>query len=111
MQTITFQKLYDFYKNLYVNLRSIKKLDRYTWGEKCDKLALDSLSLVAKAGYLPKTQKWPILRELSFNVDLLKIYLRLGRELEILEQTKYLWREKELVEIGKLTGGWLKSIH
>lgn len=111
MQTIAFQKIYDFYKNLYGNLRSINKLDRYTWGEKCDNLSLNILSLAAKADYLPKTQKIPTVRELSSKIDLLKIFLRLGYELKIIDQKKYLWREKELAEIGKIIGGWLKTLY
>lgn len=107
--SLTFQKIYDFYKHLYENLKQIDKRDRYTWGEKCENVALESLVLISKINFLPKIRQHEILKELSFKIDLLKILLRLGNELKILDNKKYLAREKELVEIGKMIGGWIKT--
>lgn len=107
--SLTFQKIYDFYKHFYENLKTIDKRDRYTWGEKSENVALESLILISKVNYLSKNQQYNNLKELSFKIDLLKILLRLGNELKILDNKKYLMREKELVEIGKMIGGWIKT--
>lgn len=109
MTSETFQKTYDFYKHLYVNLRAISKRDRFTWGNQTDQLALHALSLSAKASYLPKPEKNEVLRNMSTDVDLLKIFLRLGFDLRILDEKKYIARQGELQEIGKMLGGWMKQ--
>ena len=105
----TFQKTYDFYKHLYENLRTISKRERFTWGNRVDQLAIDVLSLSAQATYLPKQKKREALENMSANVDLLKIILRIGFDLRILDQKKYIARQGELQEIGKMLGGWMKK--
>ena len=109
MGSETFQKVYDFYKHLYVNLRSISKRDRFTWGNRADQFALEILSLSARASYTPRQQKRQVLEQMSVNVDLLKIILRLGFDLHILDQKKCIARQGELQEIGKILGGRMKQ--
>jgi hypothetical protein len=108
--TPVFQKSYDFYKHLYVNLKQIPKRDRYTWGERCETMALEMISALAKATYAPRPQKQTLIRQASAFVDLLKIYLRLGFDLRVLDQKKYLARQGELQEMGKMLGGWMRSL-
>ena len=107
--SLVFQKCSDFYKSLYADLGRIAKRDRYTCGQQCEKLTIEALSLSAKASYLPKNEKRLAVRELSFTIDLLKVFLRLGNELRIIDYKHYLARESQLLEIGRMTGGWLKS--
>lgn len=109
-QTTIFQKTYDFYKHFYDDLRRIPKRDRFTWGEKCENFTLDSLTLAIKSTYFFGKEKYGTARELSFKIDLLKIMLRLGNELKIINQQIYIEREKELLEIGRMVGGWIKIL-
>ena len=108
--TPAFQKSYDFYKHLYLDLRQIPKRDRFTWGERCETLAMDLLSRLSKATYAPRQIQRSSLLEASDLIDRLKIYLRLGSDLKILDQKKYLSRTGELIELGKMVGGWLKTV-
>ena len=111
MDTIpAFQKAYDFYKNLYLNLRQIPKQDRFTWGERCEETALEILRDVAQATYATSERKRSLLIQTKRNIDMAKIYLRLGSDLRILDQKKYVLRQDELQELGKMVGGWVKSI-
>lgn len=109
-QTVVFQQSYDFYKHLYLNLRGIPKRDRFTWGERCEGLALRILLTAMQAETTIRANKKEPLAQLSRDVDALKIFLRLGHDLNILDQKKYLTRSAELVSIGKMVGGWLKSL-
>jgi len=109
MDTAIFQKTYDFYRYLYADLQKIPKRDRFTWGQRCETLALEALNQSARAGYLSRNEKRTTIRELSFTIDMLKIFLRLGSDLRIIDYKKYLARETQLLEIGRMTGGWLKS--
>ena len=108
--TKVFQKTYDLYKHVYENLRTLPKRERYTWGQRCDTMTLKVLELTMRAGMTPLAGKRVILHELSNEIDLLKIWLRLGNELRILDHQKYIAREGELVEIGKMIGGWMKTV-
>jgi four helix bundle protein len=108
--TPVFQKSYDFYKQLYINLRQIPKRDRFTWGEKCDEMAICLIKSIAESEFSQPQQKRLLLKDASRTVDLLKIYIRLGFELRILDQKKYISIQNELQEIGKMLGGWIKSV-
>jgi len=43
-------------------------------------------------------------------VDFLKILFRLCYELKIINQKKYLLMEEKSQEIGRMLGGWIKSL-
>jgi len=105
-----FTKLYDFYKNLSQNLAVFPKVKRYSLGQKIDQVALDTLELIITAGYLPREQKLPILQKTSVKVDLLKILLRISWETKCLDNNKYQSHTSQLLEIGKMLGGWIKVI-
>ena len=107
---MVFQKTYDFYKHFYEDLKAIPKRDRFAWGERTETIALELLTLSMTAGYMARLEKLSTVRTLSTRIDLLKILIRLGNELRILDHKKYLARTGELIEIGKMTGGWLKSL-
>lgn len=109
MSSDTFQKSYDFFVHLYQNLRTIPKRDRFTWGSKTEGIALQIISLANEASYLQKATKRPTLIRLSQQIDLLKIILRLGYDLRILDQKKYIARQAELQELGRMVGGWLSK--
>ena len=108
--TKIFKDTYDFYTHLYQNLTTIPKRERFTWGQRCETIALEALTLSAKADYLGRNEKRIAVRALSFQIDLLKIFLRFGSDLKILEYKKYLARSGELIAIGKMIGGWIKTL-
>ncbi|MEI7741200.1 MAG: four helix bundle protein [bacterium] len=105
-----FQKCYDFYRILYQNLRQVSKQDRFTWGERCDEQALELLTLATKASFAATTKKDALLGKAIEGIDMLRIYLRLGYDLKILDRKKCLERQKELNEIGVDFGAWRKSL-
>lgn len=51
-----------------------------------------------------------LLQKSSETIDMIKIYLRLGNDLKILDEKKYISREFEILEVGKMIGGWKKSV-
>jgi len=42
--------------------------------------------------------------------DTLKILIRLAKEVKALDNKKYIQLEQELQELGKMIGGWMRSI-
>jgi len=67
------------------------------------------LEIIIVASNLPKQNKLPALRDASIKIDLLRVYLRLGKDLKIIENKKYLEFESAVTEIGKMVGGWIKA--
>jgi len=63
-----------------------------------------------KAGYLSKQEKLPLIKNANNKFDTLKIFIRLLRELNIIDQKKYLILQTILQEIGRMFGGWIKSL-
>ena len=104
-----FQKSYEFYKTLYQYLVDFPKKDRYTIGQRLENISLDLLELTVFATNLQKSEKLPVLQKASTKLDLLKILIRLTKDLKILDNKKYLILEGYLQEIGKMLGGWIKA--
>lgn len=67
------------------------------------------LEAIILASNLSKQEKSPVLREASMKVDLLRIFFRLGKDLKIIENKKYIELENSIIEIGKMVGGWIKT--
>lgn len=102
------QKLYDFYRELYLIIEKMPKKDKYALGQKLDKTTLDFLELLVVASN-NKDEKLVYLNKGSSKLDVLKILLRLAEEIKAVPTTKYLSLELKLQEIGKMLGGWIRS--
>ena len=105
-----FIKICDFYKLLSQLLLSFPKSKRYTLGQRIDQISLATIELVITAGYTPREQKLALLQKTSIKIDLLKILLRLSLETKCIDNKKYQLIANHLVEIGKMVGGWIKSV-
>ena len=103
-------KLYDFYKILYQYLKLFPKKDRYSLGQKLDTLTLTVFELVLMARSIEKEKKLVYLEKSIVSLDLLKILIRLAKDVHALDNKKYLQLEQALQEIGRMLGGWRKSI-
>ena len=104
------KKMEAFYKQFYCYRKRFPKQDRHLLGAKCEQYIINILELLWSCEYLNKTQKSNKLKLVDKKIDLLKPWIRLLAELEIIDQRKYLILEKQLQTIGKELGGWLKSL-
>ena len=73
--------------------------------KRCMHLILER-AIEAQKKYYKKTT----LQELDVEITKLKAFLRLSQELGFLPFRKYEIWSKMVVEIGKMLGGWMKSI-
>lgn len=105
-----FTKLYDFYKNLSQILSLFPKAKRYTLGQKIDNLTLEILEFSIAAGISLPEKKLSYLEKAIISLDLLKILLRLAKDIQCLDNKKYLQLQESLQEIGRMLGGWKKSV-
>lgn len=61
------------------------------------------------ASNLSKQEKLPVLRQASTKIDLLRVFFKLGKDLKIIENKRYTELERDVAEIGKMLGGWIKT--
>ena len=79
-------------------------------GNKIDFLFLDVIESIIKAGYSDKLEKEIFLKRASVKMDLLKFFLQVAWEIKSLDNKKYINISEKLNEIGKMLGGWIRSI-
>jgi len=101
-------KVYELYKLFYQYSKSFPKKDRYSLGLKCSGLILEILELILSAIENNKDEKMFFLKKTSVKLNILRIFIRLTKDVEILDFKKYLTLQKEINEIGKMLGSWIK---
>lgn len=105
-----FQKLYDFYKLLYQYLKLFPKKDQHSLGQKIDRLTLTIFELTITAGMNSQDKKLPFIEKSIVSLDMLRILIRLSKDVQALDNKKYLQLIQLLQEIGRMLGGWRKSL-
>lgn len=104
------KKTVDLYKLYYGFAELFPKKDKYTIGASCERYIIEILEVLLQAGYLPKEEKLPLIKIANNKFDMLKVFVRLLRELNIIDQKKYLALQTIIQEIGRMFGGWIKSL-
>ena len=105
-----FKKTYDFYKEFYIFELDFPKKDRYTLGQRCEDHLLEVLEGIKLAAQTGKSGKLEILKDVSAKLDLLKVFMRLALDVKALNDKRYVICLNHLQEIGRMLGGWMKSI-
>lgn len=105
------QKLYDLYKTFYGYSLLFPKKDKYTLGAKCEQYIIVTLELILAASSVPPTEKLTLLRQANVQFDTLKMLLRLAREIGAIDAKKYLVLQTNIREIGRMIGGWQRSLN
>lgn len=100
---------YDFYREFYYFLKTFPRPDRYVLGQKCESNVLEILELILMASQIPKSEKLPLLKKASVKVNVLRVLIRLAKEIKALDAKKYVVSQEHLDKIGRMLGGWIKS--
>lgn len=103
-------KITEFYKDIYKLSSTLSKRDKLGIFAKIESLCLDILNLVIEAALLQKQEKIPPVKKIKLKIEILKHLIRASHELNIIDSTKYINLEEKLVEISKMTTGWLKYL-
>lgn len=104
------QKTYELYKTMHGYQKSIPKLERFTLWQKCENSALSVLEGLLQVGYVSPDRRADLLTRVSAHVDMLRVFLRLAHETKAIDQKKYIALQAITDEIGRMLGGWLKSL-
>ena len=110
LDTPIFHKLYDLYKLLHTFTGSIPRSARYSLWLKCENTILELLETVIEIVHRKGEEKLQALYLISDKVDLLKVFIRLAKDTRAIDKKQYLEIQKVIQEVGKMVGGWIKSI-
>jgi hypothetical protein len=80
---------------------------RYSLAQKIDNICLDILELIVQAIF--SSSKREILQRINLKLDVLRALLQMAFKMKRLSEGQYAYISRELLEVGKMVGGWLKS--
>lgn len=106
-ELIILRKTFTMIEYAYKALAQFPKSEKFALAtdiKKCMDTILETI-IEANKKYYKKTT----LQELDVEVEKLKAYIRLSYDLGFLPPKKYELWSGQVVEIGKMVGGWIKS--
>jgi four helix bundle protein len=104
------EKHYAFLKELIATINRFPKHQRFLIGDKMNSIGMTILDLLVEAFYAPTTEKRLRLQKVNTELEKLRFYCRLCYELGFYTSIKYNHLISMIQEIGKMTGGWLRSL-
>lgn len=104
-----FKKAYDLYKLFHEIRKLVPKQDRFTIFERCEHLILDVIESILQASGESKQTKAPTLERCSLKLNMLRVFIRLMKDVKAIDSKKYVALEGVVDEIGRMLGGWIKS--
>jgi len=104
------KRLYELYKLFYNYSTLFPKKDKYTIGTKCEMYIIATLELLLETGCAPRNEKLSLIKKANTKFDILKLFIRLLKDLDIINSKKYLELQNQIQEIGKMLGGWQRSL-
>lgn len=96
------------YAYIYKLGNKLSKRDKLGIHAYIEKLILQTLSNLIRSALSQKNSKIQILEEIRVSLEVVKQLARTEHELEIINRKTYWFIERQLVEISKMTNGWIK---
>ncbi|MCL4491223.1 MAG: diversity-generating retroelement protein Avd [Nitrospirae bacterium] len=105
---VIYQKAYDFTLYLFPIVEKFPKHEKFVLCTHIKSCVLDIARLIIRANK-SRTKK-AILYDIDVKIEELKFLLRLSHDRKYLSNKSYEHSSKLLLEIGRLLGGWIKSV-
>ena len=105
-----FKKAYDLYKMFYTFRTTVPKQDKYTIWQKSESLIIEIIEGIMSATYKQKLEKVSVLEKTSLKLNILRVLIRLMKDTNTIDLKKYTQIEEMIDEIGRMLGGWLRSL-
>lgn len=109
-ESAVFKTTYDELKALHVLRKKFSKSERYSLGESLEKSLLSILLEIIAAGNAKHEWKVAAIDRALVHLEQTKILLRLASDIEQITMDMYLVRSESLQKIGRMLGGWRKTI-
>ncbi len=103
--------MYEVYKLTIDITNHLEKRWRYGLGQSVETSLLNLLEYLIHAKNAPKPLKGGYLLKASADLEITRLKLRLFLEFGLVNETKIFQQQSRLEEIGRMLGGWLKSLN
>lgn len=91
-------------------LEGLPRSQKFTLGDRIQNHLSDMLEMLIEAYYLPATEKRAVLIRVNLRLEILRHFYRLAYERGHYNSLRYKDFAQRLDEIGRMVGGWLKSL-
>jgi len=99
-------KWIEFMKWLFQITEKFPKRTRFTFANRIDNLALDTVEDLIDARY--NRNRIEILKRVNLRLEKIRILLRISKETKILPYKSYESGVKSINDVGNMLGGWIK---
>jgi len=106
---LIFKQAFDLYKEVHLTRDNISKKDCFTIWNQCENLILEIIKNFLLAFNTSGENKAGKLASASEQLNVLRIFLRLAKEVKTINDKKYITLQTKIDEIGRMLGGWIKS--
>ena len=100
--------MYELYIVFYSYSKLFPKRDRFALVARIESNILELLELLLLAQTKEKSSRILILNKADLKIVTIKLFVRMSYEIKAIDQNKYIKLEEKILEIGKMTGGWIK---
>tara|TARA_B100000315_G_C14320344_1_gene470476 strand:- start:233 stop:619 length:387 start_codon:yes stop_codon:yes gene_type:complete len=100
-------KSYDITNWLLNKVESFPRNKKFTLGDRIVNLTLDIMEALIEAAYSP--DKTSILKQANLRLEKLRYLIRLCVDNKIIAMNSYEYISKEIDQLGRQVGGWLKT--
>lgn len=105
-----FKKTYDLFQSVFKLHQIVPKQIRYTLWQRLEDIILDILENIMQASLSAKENKLPTLDNASTKLNIVRVFIRLARDTKAIDNKKYVLLQKDVDEIGRMLGGWIRSM-
>jgi hypothetical protein len=103
-------KTYKVYKDIVEMNHKLTKRWLYSLGLSLENSVLDCMENLIMAKNAPKPMKAGYLIKAGAKLETARLKLRLFLELQLVNETKIFQIQAQMEEVGRMLGGWMKSL-
>lgn len=104
-----FTRTYDLLLWLIPQVQKFPRTHRFGLAERIQTVAFDFQDQITWAGKMSGVDRREHLRQADVQLEQLRIWLRLARDLKLITLAQYEHVSRQISEVGRLLGGWIKT--
>jgi len=108
-QSPIFSRTSDFLLWLLNHTEKFPKSERFRMAKRLEDSAFSFYELLIEATRTTKYKRQTLVRA-DVELEKLRLYVRMSQQRKLTSMSQYHFASGEMVEIGRLLGGWLKSV-
>ena len=101
------EAMYQFMLWLVLTVEKFPRRQKFLLGDRIQATALDVVERLIEATYTRSRQTF--LRDANMGIEKLRVLFRLAMDLRHLDPRRYEHAARELDEVGRMVGGWIRT--